>query len=407
MKNTKTKRMLAVAALLAVGLALMLYYAAHKQGYHVDELYTYELANYPGGFYALEDGYMDSWHDGSFYSAVLTPGRLFDYTIPWNNQKIDVHPPLYYCLIYTAESLFPQLGLPWVGLLPNFVCILAGAAVLYCTAKRLIGRFRPAWTAAACWLLCVGVQGMAVFTRMYSLMMLEGIVLLWGRSVGTVVQLLAAQFGGLWLWVVVVAAAAVVLWRRGCRLRGNGLFAAGLLLASAGYVVLIDKAAPFEADRYYVVIYAAVVLAVAVVLARLAPRKENLLLLALVPIIIAHWTDPNAYLYEDAAPRRAALADTEGLPAVVLNKAGYEVAPDLFLEEFAKREAVDQASGEDDAASLRAAVESRDLHGGFLLYGYIYDADELRTLAEDTLDVEKIELVTDGERCPVYYIELK
>ena len=146
MKNTKTKRMLAVAALLAVGLALMLYYAAHKQGYHVDELYTYELANYPGGFYALEDGYMDSWHDGSFYSAVLTPGRLFDYTIPWNNQKIDVHPPLYYCLIYTAESLFPQLGLPWVGLLPNFVCILAGAAVLYCTAKRLIGRFWPAWT---------------------------------------------------------------------------------------------------------------------------------------------------------------------------------------------------------------------------------------------------------------------
>ena len=179
MKNIKTKRMLAVAALLAVGLALMLYYAAHKQGYHVDELYTYELANYPGGFYALEDGYMDSWHDGSFYSAVLTPGRLFDYTIPWNNQKIDVHPPLYYCLIYTAESLFPQLGLPWVGLLPNFVCILAGAAVLYCTAKRLIGRFWPAWTAAACWLLCVGVQGMAVFTRMYSLMMLEGIVLLY------------------------------------------------------------------------------------------------------------------------------------------------------------------------------------------------------------------------------------
>ena len=149
MKNTKTKRMLAVAALLAVGLALMLYYAAHKQGYHVDELYTYELANYPGGFYALEDGYMDTWHDGSFYSAVLTPGRLFDYTIPWNNQKIDVHPPLYYCLIYTAESLFPQLGLPWVGLLPNFVCILAGAAVLYCTAKRLIRRFWPAWTAAA------------------------------------------------------------------------------------------------------------------------------------------------------------------------------------------------------------------------------------------------------------------
>ena len=46
------------------------------------------------------------------------------------NQRIVARPPLYYCLIYTAESLFPQLGLPWVGLLPNFVCILAGAAGL-------------------------------------------------------------------------------------------------------------------------------------------------------------------------------------------------------------------------------------------------------------------------------------
>ena len=64
---------------------------------------------------------------------------------------------------------------------------------------------------------------------------------------------------------MVVADAAVVLWRRGCRLRGKGLFAAGLLLASAGYVALIDKAATFEADRCYVEVYAAVVLAVAVV----------------------------------------------------------------------------------------------------------------------------------------------
>ena len=148
MTNTKAKHFWAVAALLAVGLAVMLLYAGRKQGYHVDELYTYELANYPGGFYALQDGYLDSWHDGSFYRAALSAERPFAYSIPWNNQKIDVHPPLYYCLVYTAESLFPGLGLPWVGLLPNFVCLLAGAAVLYLTVRRLTGRFWPAWTAA-------------------------------------------------------------------------------------------------------------------------------------------------------------------------------------------------------------------------------------------------------------------
>ena len=515
MTNTKPKRLSAVLALLAVGLALMLFYAARKQGYHVDELYTYELTNCPGGFYALEDGYMDTWHDGTFYQASLSAGQPFRYSIPWNNQKIDVHPPLYYCLVYTVESLFPQLGLPWVGLLPNFACLLAGAAVLYCAAKRLTGRFWPAWVAAACWLLNVGTQGMAVFTRMYSLMMLEGVVLLychvvlwqalqarrtppravwfglfaatlagaltqyfflvfcfflcglfglwllvtrrfkaaaayvaaefgglgaaylafptmkdhifsgprgqeafasvfdpsaltaWGQSLGRVFTLLGAQFGGLLLWAAVLAVAAVLLWRRGLRLRGSGLFAAGLLLAAAGYVVLIDKAAPFEADRYYVVVYAAVVLAAAAVLAKLAPRRDALLALALVPVLAAHFLSPNQYLYTQYAPRKAALSETETLPAVVLNQAGYEVAPDFFLDEFAKRGAVYQGSGQDDAASLRHAAETLDLRSGFVLYGYVYDADELLALAEDTLDIASATLLTDVAQCPVYYITLK
>ncbi|WP_455502405.1 hypothetical protein [Gemmiger sp.] len=515
MTKTKAKHFWAVAALLAVGLAMMLFCAARKQGYHVDELYTYELTNYPGGFYALQDGYLDSWHDGSFYKAALTAGKPFDYSIPWNNQKIDVHPPLYYCLVYTAESLFPGMSLPWVGLLPNFVCILAGAAVLYLTVKRLIGRFWPAWCAAACWLLSVGVQGMAVFTRMYSLMMLEGVVLLychvvlwqalragqkppravwfglfaailtgaltqyfvlvycfflcglfgvwllatrrfktavqyvvaafaglgaayaafptmkqhifsgsrgkqafasvfdvsaladWAASLGRVFRLLAGQFGGLLLWAAVLAAAAVVLWRRGARLRGSGLFAAGLLLAACGYVVLIDKAAPFEADRYYVVIYGAVVTAAAVILARLNPRRDAVLALALVPVLAAHFVHPSEYLYEQYAPRTVALAETASLPAVVLNKAGYDVAPDLFVQEFAAREAVYQAGAEDDEASLRAAAESRDLTDGFVVYGYVYDAETLKTVIEDALDVESAELLTDVAKCPVYYVKLK
>lgn len=515
MTNTKAKHFWAVAALLAVGLAVMLLYAGRKQGYHVDELYTYELANYPGGFYALQDGYLDSWHDGSFYKVALSAERPFAYSIPWNNQKIDVHPPLYYCLVYTAESLFPGLGLPWVGLLPNFVCLLAGAAVLYLTVRRLTGRFWPAWTAMACWLLSVGVQGMAVFTRMYSLMMLEGIVLLychvvlwqalqqgarpprtvwaglfaatlagvltqyfflvycfflcglfglwllvtrrfrtaagyaaaelaglgaaylafptmkqhifsgsrgkqaftsvfdvsaladWAASLGRVFRLLAAQFGGLALWGVVLAAAAILLWRRGARLRGNGLFAAGLLLAACGYVVLIDKAAPFEADRYYVVIYGAVVTAAAVILARLDLRRDAVLALAVVPVLAAHFVHPNEYLYEQYAPRTEALAKTAALPAVVLNNAGYDVAPDLFVTEFAAREAVYQAGAGDDAASLQAAAQSRDLQDGFVVYGYVYDADALKTMIEDTLDTESVELLTDVAKCPVYYVKLK
>ena len=77
--KTKRKRLAALGLLLAVGLALMLVYAARKQGYHVDELYTYELTNYPGGFYALEEGYLDTWQEGSLFQSALSPDRAFDY----------------------------------------------------------------------------------------------------------------------------------------------------------------------------------------------------------------------------------------------------------------------------------------------------------------------------------------
>ena len=99
MAQQKKRYLLALVLLLVAGLGLMLGYAACKQGYHVDELYTYELTNYPGGFYALQDGYLDIWQDGALYQSALHPTHSFDYRIPWNNQKIDVHPPLYNCVV--------------------------------------------------------------------------------------------------------------------------------------------------------------------------------------------------------------------------------------------------------------------------------------------------------------------
>ena len=519
MAQRKRLHAAALALLLAAGLAMMIFYAARKTGYHVDELYTYELANYPGGFYALQDGYLDAWQDGALFERALHPAQPFDYRIPWNNQKIDVHPPLYYCLVYTAESLLPGLGLPWVGLLPNFLCLLAGAAVLYGTARRLTGRFWTSWLAAAVFLLNAGTQGMALLTRMYALLMLETLVLAaahlslfgtvrrggrprwvfaalaaatlagaltqyfflvfclffcglfglwllaqkrwrtalayaaaefgglalaylafptmkthifggargqqalgsffsvsalgdWAASVGRVLALLGGQFGGAVLWAFLLLLAAGILHKKGCRLRGSAVFAAMLALAGALYILAINKAAPFEADRYYVMIYGPLILAGAAVVARLAafyPKAEPLLaLLALVPVLTAHLTVGNDYLYTQYAPREPALAATAQQPAVVLNAAGYDVAPDLCLPEFARRSAVYQvAVATDPAEGLRAAAESGALDGGFVVYGYTWDAAELLTLLEETLDVASAELLTDVARCPVYAVTLR
>ena len=252
-----------------------------------------------------------------------------------------------------------------------------------------------------------GARGQQALGSFFSLSALGD----WAASVGRVLALLGGQFGGAALWAFLLLLAAGILYKKGCRLRGDAVFAAMLALAGALYILAINKAAPFEADRYYVMIYGPLILAGAAVAARLAalyPKAEPLLALAvLVPVLAAHLTVGNGYLYTQYAGRAPALEETAALPAVVLNAAGYEVAPDLFLPEFARREAVYQAGGQDDAASLRQAAATRDLTGGFVLYGYLYDAGELQTLAEAALPGAQLTFLTDVARCPVYLVEMK
>ena len=60
-----------------------------------------------------------------------------------------------------------------------------------------------------------GSRGKEAFASVFDLSALAE----WGRSIGTVVQLQAAQFGGVRMWDVGVTAAAVELWRRRRRRR--------------------------------------------------------------------------------------------------------------------------------------------------------------------------------------------
>src|SRR5699024_3264637 len=159
-----------------------------------------------------------------------------------------------------------------------------------------------------------GPRGQQAFSSFFDLSTLQD----WAASVGRVLALLGGQFGGAALWALLALLAGGVLYKHGCRPRGMGLFAGMLALAGLLYIIAIDKAAPYEADRYYVLLYGPLVLAGAAVLARLAalfPRWEPALALAvLVPVLAAHLTVGNGYLYTEYAGRAPALEQTAALP---------------------------------------------------------------------------------------------
>ena len=151
---------------------MMVHFGLQKQGFHEDEMATFELANLPGGFLHLRDGFLNSWQPGDFFAYPLTVDaeRAFDYSIPYHNQEVDVHPPLYYYVIHTASSLVPGTFSKWVGIVPNILLCMLAAALLFRISRKISGSRALGLITAAAWALSVGAMTTAVFIRMYALL---------------------------------------------------------------------------------------------------------------------------------------------------------------------------------------------------------------------------------------------
>ena len=81
------------AVMLAALLALMASIGARKDGFDIDEFFTYGLANsYHQPFLNTETGH---WISGKAFSDYLTAsGHAHEYLNVYENQIADVHPPL-------------------------------------------------------------------------------------------------------------------------------------------------------------------------------------------------------------------------------------------------------------------------------------------------------------------------
>ncbi len=89
-----------------------------------------------------KSGYLEHWHDPSFYASYLTVSadERFSYDVVYENQEQDVHPPLFYCILHTVCSFFPGRFSKWFGLSINLFFFAATLWMLYRLGGMLCGR---------------------------------------------------------------------------------------------------------------------------------------------------------------------------------------------------------------------------------------------------------------------------
>lgn len=133
-----TKKYLTIYILTSIfAIILCLFFGYKKQGYYLDEYYTYTLSNGTQLGIAMD---MGKWNDtGKFTDQLISTGsENFSFSQTYENNENDVHPPLYYFLIHFVSSVFSGTFLKWIGIAVNTVLFMIAIYIFYLLAYELL-----------------------------------------------------------------------------------------------------------------------------------------------------------------------------------------------------------------------------------------------------------------------------
>lgn len=169
------KEKIVVLVIFALMILIGVKYCNDKNGYYLDEIYTYGLSN---SEYAP---WITDLKDGDIRNKIITRQEMmdfltvgendrFNYSSVYYNQTKDVHPPLYYFLIHTISSIFTGTFSVWIGLGLNLILYLMTLSLFYHLIHKHFGSRENALIVTVIYGLShIGLSTM-MFIRMYMLL---------------------------------------------------------------------------------------------------------------------------------------------------------------------------------------------------------------------------------------------
>ena len=155
-----------------IQLAVSIFWGSKKNFLFFDEVFSYPAAN---NFYEADSEFAENtWMDGSWFENYMSAdaAHRFDYSIPYENQTNDVHPPLFYFFLHTVCSIIPERFSYWAGISVNIAFFLGCTIVLYFIGKEVFGSRVCALAAAFLYAVSYGGINTMVYIRMYMLLTL-------------------------------------------------------------------------------------------------------------------------------------------------------------------------------------------------------------------------------------------
>ena len=106
----------------------------------MDEAYSLGLASYDKTEIQNNEDFYNEWHDKNYYEDYLSvqEDEMLEYGQVYENQKNDVHPPLYYLLLRVSMSFSPNHFSKWPGIILNIIIYAFITIFVYLILNKLL-----------------------------------------------------------------------------------------------------------------------------------------------------------------------------------------------------------------------------------------------------------------------------
>ena len=152
-------------------IAVRVFVGYRKEYFHMDEAYSYGLMNYNKIEITNNSDFYDTWHSKDYYKDYFEIGNdeVSNFKPVYENQKNDVHPPLFYLLLRIASLFTVGNFSKWSGLILNMIIYAFSSVFIFLIAKKLFKNNKKALLTLLFAGLCLGALDMSAYIRMYEL----------------------------------------------------------------------------------------------------------------------------------------------------------------------------------------------------------------------------------------------
>lgn len=175
MKQNNIKEVILVISIIIIQTIIFTIAGVNKSYIHMDEAYSLGLASYNKIEIQDNDDFYNVWHNKDYYEDYLAVNEheKSQFSQVYENQKNDVHPPLYYLILRIAMGFSIGNYSKWPGIIVNILIYAFITIFMYLIMKKILDgknnyKEKSAILALISSITLAGVTN-AIYIRMYAL----------------------------------------------------------------------------------------------------------------------------------------------------------------------------------------------------------------------------------------------